>query len=143
MIKSSPKIFIDSSLFLAFIDRTDLNHQKAATVFDFLARQRYRVYTSSLVFWFTFQRLEKELGTTISYDFLQAILESSIEIVFPQKTDLIFIYRFLRNNQTKQISLSDIANARIMEKLSISTILTFDNWSNLLGTKVSNLITDQ
>lgn len=136
----SLKVFVDSSLFLAFIDRTDLNHLKSASIFEFLAKQRYHLFTSSIVVIQTFNALEKNLGSTISLEFLQIIIESDIQILHPGEQDFIAAYRFLKLNPNRQVSLVEIINTNLMSKHGVGSVLTFDFWHSLMGTSASNLL---
>lgn len=140
MSTTSKKVFIDTSIFIAFIDRANLNHQKSTQVIEFFAKQGYQLFTSNLVVVQTFNRIEKEIGTSISLDFLQAILESDIEVIYYDQQDLIACFRFLKNYQSKQASLNEIINSHLMNKRSIPSVITYDLWHNLMGTQVSSLI---
>lgn len=137
----SKKVFIESSLFLAFIDRANLNHAKTVEIFELLGRQRYQVFTSSIVILQTFNVIGRDLGATLANDFLQAIIESNIQILHPAEPDLLAAFRYLKVNLGRQNSISSIINANLMQKHGISSILTFDFWPNIMGTVVSNLLT--
>lgn len=139
-IPPSRKIFIDNSFFISFIDRADLNHQRSASIMDFLARQGFQTYTSDLTIFLTFSRLDREFGSAVSLDFLQAILESQIQILFLNQSELFGTFRFLKSNTLRQSSLTDYANAYLMDKQNISNILTYDPWYNLRGITLSNLL---
>jgi len=139
MATTSRKIFIDSSILIAFIDRGAPNHLKAAKAIEDLARTGYRPYTSSSVVTDSYVFLSHEVGTTIALEFLQTMLQSSIEILFPQKIDLITAHRILRANRDRQIALSEALNATLMQKRGIVQILTYSYWNKLFGTYVSNL----
>lgn len=141
MPQLSYKIFLDGSILLSFIDRADLNHQKSVAIFELLGKHEYKVYTSVLVILATFSRLEKDLGSTISNEFLQSILESNISIISPSENDLAAAYRFLKTSQGRNVSLPEVMNSYLMERQSIQSILTYDYWHNLMGTSVSHLFT--
>ncbi len=137
MAQESHKIFVDSSFFIAFIDRGDLNHTKCVPVFEFLGKHNYQVYTTSLVLIQVFNRIDKELGTTISLEFLQAIMESNIEVLFPSKSEFLSAYRLLKNDPNIQVSMSELLNSILMEKNGVSAVLTYDSWVGILGTRKS------
>ena len=141
MIISSKKIFIGSSLFFAFMDRANLNHAKAIEIVEFLAHQKYQVYTSEIVVFQTFNAIERDLGSTMVTEFLQAILESSIQILYSSEADLLAAYRYIKANPGHQNPLPSIVNANLMQKNDISSILTFDFWPNIMGTTISKLVT--
>ncbi len=142
MTTHSRKIFIDSSVFIAFIDRGSPNHLKASKAIGDLASIGYRLYTSLQVITASYVLLSREVGTTVALEFLQAMLQTGIEILFPQKADLITANRILRVNRDERISLNEALNATLMQRRGIVQILTFSYWNKLFGTNVSNLMVD-
>ena len=140
MAISSKKVFVESSLFLAFIDRANLNYAKSVEILELAARQKYQLYTSGVVILQTFIAIERDLGSTVSNDFLQAILESNIQVLFLSQADFLAAFRYLKANPGRRSLLSSILNANLMQKHGVYSVLTFDFWSNAMGTTVSNLI---
>lgn len=139
MAIQSRKIFVDSSILVPFVDRGDINHQKAVKSMENLARLHYQLYTSQQNIAETYAALSRETGISVALDFLQAALQSDMEIIFPQKADLITTHRMLRSNRDRQITLREALNATLMQRRGITQILTFTYWHNLFGTYVSNL----
>lgn len=139
MALQSKKIFIDSSVLIGFIDRADANHAKSVKAMENLARLGLQLYTSSLNINEIYAVLSRETGTSVALDFLQAILQSDIELLFPQKADLITAHRMLRSNRERQLTLREVLNATLMQRRGIMQILTFTYWHNLFGSHVSNL----
>ena len=141
MTISSRKIFIESSLMLAFIDRANLKHLKSVQILELLAHHRYQVYTSDIVILQTFNAIERDLGSTVANDFLHAILESDIQILYAGESNFLMAFRYLKANPGYRSSLSNIITTDLMQKHNINSVLTFDYWPNLMGVLVSNLIT--
>ncbi len=139
MVLQSKKIFIDSSVFIGFIDRADENHPKAVKTMENLARVGYQLFTSSININEVYAVLVRETSSSVALEFLQAILQSDIEILFPQKADFITANRMLRSNREKQLTLKEALNATLMQKRGIAKIITFAYWHNLLGTMASNV----
>lgn len=140
MALQSKKIFIDSSVLMAFIDRSDTNHSKAANTMESIAKLGFQTYTSYLHISETYATLTREVGGSVALDFLQAVLQSDMEIIFPQKADLISANRMLRSNRSRQISLREVITAILMQKRGVIQILTFNYWHNLFGTYASSLL---
>lgn len=140
MATTSRKIFIDSSILIAFIDSGASNHLITTKAIEDLARIGYCLYTSLQVVTDSYALLSREGSTTVALECLQTMLQSGIEILLPQKADLITAHRILRANSDKQISVSEALNATLMQKRGIIQILTFSYWYGLFGTNVSNLI---
>jgi predicted nucleic acid-binding protein len=141
MANISHKIFIDSSVLLAFVDRADANHQKALKIMDHLARNNYQLFSSIQVVSEVYGALSREVGVSIALEFVDSILQSDMEMLFPQRADLISSYRILKTNRDKQATLREVLIACLMQKRGINQILTFTYWHSLFGTQVSNLTT--
>lgn len=139
MTLQSKKIFIDSSVLIAFIDRADANHAKVVKIMESLAQNRYHLYTSTQVISDVYSSVSREIGVSVALDFLQASLQSQIEIIFPQKADLITANRMIRSNRERQLTLREVVNATLMQRKGVTQILTFTFWHNLFGSFVSNL----
>jgi predicted nucleic acid-binding protein len=140
MPSATRKIFIHSSVLTAFVDRGSRDHLKASKAIDDAAGIGCRLYTSSQVVSETYDALTPEVGTTVSLEFLQTILQSGIEILFPQKADLITAYRILKTNRNEKLSFNEALNATLMQKKGIDQVLTFGSWNKLFGTSKSNLV---
>ncbi len=139
MALPSKKIFVDSSVLIAFIDRADNNHSKAVKAMETLAQNKYHLYTSPQVIQDVYSGISREIGISVALDFLQASLQSDIEIIFPQKADLITANRMIRSNRERQLTLKETLNATLMQRKGINQILTYHYWHNLFGSYVSNL----
>lgn len=135
----SRKIFIDSSVLISFIDRANINHPKAVKALENLARLGYHLYTSSTNIGEVYAAISREISTSVALDFLQASIQSDMEIIFPSKADLISAHRMLRGNRERQITLREVLNATLMQRKGITQILTYNYWHYLFGTFVSNL----
>lgn len=140
MALQSRKVFVDSSILVPFVDRGDVNHQRSVKSIENLARLHYQLYTSYQNIAETYATLAREVGISVALDFLQAALQSDMEIIFPQKGDLITAHRMLRGNRDRQITLREAINATLMQKRGITQILTLTYWHNLFGTYVTNVI---
>lgn len=140
MAVQSKKIFIDSSVLIAFIDRADSNHPKAVKAMETLAQNKYHLYTNPQVIQDVYATVSREIGVSVALDFLQAILQSEIEIIFPQKADLITANRMIRSNRERQLTLKETLSATLMQRRGVNQILTFTYWHNLFGSFVSNLL---
>lgn len=135
----SNKIFLDSSVTISFIDRANDNHPQAVKLLENLALKGFQLFTSINNTTEAYAYLSRETGSIVALDFLQASLQSDIEILFPQKADLITTFRILKVNKEKQVTLKEALNATLMQRKGISQILTFSYWHNLFGTSVSKL----
>lgn len=140
MSKAIKKVFIHSSVFIAFVDRGSAEHVRAAKAIDDMASIGCRLYTSSSDIAQVYDVLVPKVGITVSLEFLQTILQSGIEILFPQKGDVATAYRILKVNRNEKLSFDEALNATLMQKKGIDQVLTFGTWNKLFGTSKSNLV---
>lgn len=138
MLSKSKKVFVDSSILLSFIDRSDTNHTKAVKALDAMAKNKCQLYTSPQIIQDVYALVSREIGISVALDFLKAILQSDMEILFPQKAELITSYKLIRTNRDRQLTLREALTATLMQKRGINQILTFSYWHNLFGTHVSS-----
>lgn len=132
----SKKVFIDSSVLYSFVDRADANHAQAVRAIEQLSRQQTQLYTSIQAVQETYTAINRELGSVLGIEFLQATIESSIEVLYPQKAELVSAYRLIKLNLSRQVSFKEAITAVLMQKRGIFQILTFTYWQNLLGSSV-------
>jgi predicted nucleic acid-binding protein len=140
MFVASKKIFIESSIFLAFIDRVHPDHLKVVQLLEYLGKEGFEVYTSSLVVLNVFNRVDKDMGFTVAMEFMQAMLESNIEILVPGKGEFVSAFKFLKLSKKTLWPLAEIVNADLMVKNRLMYVLTIDKWGEVMGTKVSELV---
>ena len=141
MASTNRKIFIDSSVLTAFVDRGNTRHLRVVKAFEVAASIGYRLYTSPPIIADAYGELTSQVGTTVALEFLHTVLQSGMEIIFMQKTDLNAAYRILKVNRSEQISFDEAMNAALMQRKGITQILTFRTWHNLFGTTASTLST--
>jgi predicted nucleic acid-binding protein len=132
---ASRKIFIDASVLYAFVDRADPNHGQATKAMDYLSVQGAILFTSIQAVTDTYTGINTQLGTSIAIDFLQAMSESSMEILYPQKADMMTANRLLKTQRSQTLTLKEALTASMMQRRNITQILTFTYWHNLLGSQ--------
>lgn len=139
-MESKPKkIFIDSSVLISYIDRGSTDHLRASKVIEDMAAMRCKLYSSTIEISETYDQLVPQVGITVALEFLQVILQSGIEILFSQKSDIITAYRILKTNRNEKLSFSEALNAALMQKKGIDQVLTFGAWDPLFGITKSKL----
>jgi predicted nucleic acid-binding protein len=133
MANLSKKIFVDSSAFIAFIDRASKHHYQAIDTFQKLAYEQCHLFSSNLILYDTHDRLLSEFGGATAKEFLSTILESNIKILQTTKGDTPSALKLLNFYSDREIKIIDFINAILMNKNGINQIFTFNYWSNLIG----------
>lgn len=139
MKKTSARIFLESSIFEAFIDRSNTKHQQSVEMLNRLAKDSCLLFTSLQVVEEVFDFLMAKVSKVVAFEFLQAILESNIELIFTNRSDITSVYKLMIEYKEKQISFKEALITVLMQKNNIPKIATFRFWNNLEGTSVSGL----
>ena len=134
------KLFVDTSIFLAFIDRAHPNHLRANHLLENIASAKnYQLFTSLTNITETATVLTYDMGISLALDFVSTLLESDVEIVYPSRADLVTAHKIMKSNRDRAITPKEALNATLMQRRDVTYTLTFGSWNNLFGTHISNL----
>lgn len=122
------KIFIDTSAFVAVIDRSDNHHARAIKYWRQIENQPIAIYTTNFVFDETYTMLLLRINHQSALEFAKNILESQvIQMIYVdpalQKKALKIAERF----HDKSFSFTDCTSFAVMEENKLSQAFAFDN----------------
>ena len=126
------KVFVDTSAWIAFFDRTDDFHDRAI---DFLKTKPHLV-TSDVVLHECIAHLENRISKEVAKSFAEAVLINNIcDIVFiTYEQEMRSLKRYRKTR--KKISFVDVTNQVIAEELGLKEIFAFDRDFKNLGLKL-------
>jgi uncharacterized protein len=116
-----PRVFVDTSAWLAIMDTSDVHHGEAAEIYTLLLNSRIVLVVTILVVAETQIWLRRRFGPDAALGFLKNINESTqIEIVYPdagleKKTKLI-----LRQYADQDFSLADAISFAWLKEAGLS-----------------------
>ncbi len=121
------RVFVDTSAYLALLDRADSYHTEALAILQWLANRRFRQFTTNTLISETHALLLSSLGSARARKFLQDIAESNTVIVRTSFRDEEHAKSILFKYTDKDFSLADAISFAVMERLQISSAFTFDH----------------
>ena len=127
------KFFVDTSAWYAYFDKDDKFNLQALSLF----KKRPRLITSNVIFFETCALLQRRLGKSICLkvgDFLKK--SKTVEIVSILEEELDKAWEEFKSIPQAKISLVDVTNKIICERLGIVEIFAFDRDFKNLGLKV-------
>jgi len=122
-------VFVDTSGFFAVFVDDDPNHDHAVEVFARAEQERWRLLTSWFVAFETYALLvnraqrAREAGLT----FLGRIENDRYQIVRFRQRDIDKALEIVRSHRDKKYSLCDAHSFVVMERLKVSTAISFDS----------------
>ena len=130
-------IFIDSSAWIALLNRRDQYHSDAAATFNDLVHQDARFLTTDYVIDETATRLRSIANHSIAIMFLDQIndaKETGILTVAVIDSELFLeAERLFRQYKTATLSFTDCTSFAVCQKHKVSKAFAFDRHFNLLG----------
>lgn len=129
----SKKVMVSSSVLYAFVDRAHAQYPQAAAYFRYFAQERYQVYTSYLSISDTYQEIYVKISPSLAKDFLRAILQSSINILYPTESDMKVALKTLINYRNTELSFKESQMAVLANRHSIPQVCAFEYLHPLFG----------
>lgn len=127
MQKSFPSfIFVDSSAFLALLDKDDENHKKAVSILKKLSKKRVSLFTTNFVRAEAHALILSVLGADSARRFLEELERSSVLILPADETDEKKAREIIFKYQDKDFSLVDTISFAVMERVGARTAFAFD-----------------
>jgi len=120
------RIFVDSSGFYAPLDRTDVNYNRAKSIYDDLANQKVILSTTNAVIFETYALILNRLGRKYALALLDAVEVGDIQVIRVTEEDEKQAISILRKFGDKPFSFCDALSFAVMERLDISEAIAFD-----------------
>ncbi|MBI2034451.1 MAG: PIN domain-containing protein [Candidatus Levybacteria bacterium] len=133
MAKQSKKVFIESGVFFAFVDRANPRYNEAAAYFRYFAQEQYQVFTSYSVIEETYKQIYENISPSLAKDFLRGIMLSNINILYPTEADTKKALKTLINFRGTELTFKSAHSAVLANKNTINQICTFDYLHPLFG----------
>jgi predicted nucleic acid-binding protein len=131
----SKKVYIASDGFNAFIDRGHDKHVTSGAFFRYFAMENFQLYTTFLTVHKTYEYLDSNIGTSLAKDYLRAIYMSSINLLYPEPSDVKSAIKLVAQSSTTDLSFSKALMMVICNKRNIPQICTFDFLHSFFGLK--------
>lgn len=126
------RIFVDTSAWYAYFDRSDGDHQKAAAFF----KKRPGLVTSNLVLSETLALLQRRVGKKVAKKAGNFLLRSSLVEMVGLGQELLRETFSVFEKAPAKISFVDCSNRVAMKSLHLKIIFCFDQDFKKLGLKV-------
>ena len=129
----SRKVYIASDGFAAFIDRGHQKHVQAGAYFRYFAQESFQLYTSFVTLNEAYEELYKSISPSIAKDFLRAMYLSSVNIVYPEPSDIKSAIKIVATSSSIELTFSKALTSVLCNKKSIPQIYTFEFLHTLFG----------
>lgn len=122
----SKKVYIESSILCAFIDRAHPKHEQATAFFRYFAQEEYVLFTDSISIVSSYDTIYKDISPSLAKDFLRTLALSSINVIYPEEADMKATLKALVNYRSTELTYQKALVAVLANKRGIAQIATFD-----------------
>lgn len=133
MANQSKKVFIESGVFYAFINRAHAKYPQAAAYFRYFAQENYQVFTSYPVLEKVYEELYEKISPSLAKDFIRGLSLSSINILYPTESDLKASLKTLINYRNTELTFRSSQTAVLSNRNYINQVCTFEYLHPLFG----------
>lgn len=118
-------IFVDTSVFLAVLNKDDLNNERASITLSNLVENGEILLCTNYILVEAYALIQNRMGMDAINDFQKDILPSMNVAWIDKEEHQNIATRFISNNR-RQLSFVDCSSFEIMQRLGIHTAFTFD-----------------
>ncbi len=118
-------VFVDTSAFLAVLNKDDLNNESASATLINLVESGEELLCTNYILVEAYALIQNRMGMDAINDFQKDILPS-LNITWIDKEEHKGIVTTFISSNRRQLSFVDCSSFEIMKQLGIKTVFTFD-----------------
>lgn len=127
-------LFIDTSAFIALIDKDDQYHAQAREFYQKKLSPPFKLTTTNFVVCETINFLRARLPLKYAVEYRDDIITSKIVSIIHITPDMeISAFNVMKRHKDKNYSFTDCTSFVVMKELSITTSFTFDEHFRQMG----------
>jgi len=139
MAQVSKKVFIESDIFYAFVNRAHTRHPQSTAFFRYFAQEKFQIFTSYPVIEESYKEIYEKISPSLAKDYARGISLSAVNMLYPSDSDHKAALKALINYQNTELTLRESQSAVLANRNFISQICTFKYIHPLFGITTFNL----
>lgn len=136
MAAQSKKVYLDTSVFLAFIDRAHVKYNEATAYFRYFGIEEYQLFTDPITVIEAYNRIYKDISPSLAKDFLRVLALSNINFIFPDESDMKAALKTLVNFKSTDLTYHGALLSVLANRRGVPQICTFEYLPQLFGINI-------
>ncbi|MBI5044655.1 MAG: PIN domain-containing protein [Candidatus Levybacteria bacterium] len=129
----SKKVYLDSSVFVAFIDRAHIKYDQATAYFRYFALEEYQLFSDPYTLIDAYNRLYNDISPSLAKDFMRVMALSNITMVYPEESDVKNALKAIVNFKTTDLTYPKALLSVLANRRGVPQICSFDYMPALFG----------
>jgi len=117
------KVFVDTGVFYATLNRKDEHHHEAVQLFMQAVEEEWQLFTSNFVVAETHALILTRLGRDLAADWLQDVPSVVVRVT---EEDERKAKRIIFDYKDKEFSYCDATSFAVMERIDVREVMAFD-----------------
>lgn len=139
MAQVSKKVFIESDIFYAFVNRAHARYPQSTAFFRYFAQEKFQIFTSYPVIEESYKEIYEKISPSLAKDFARGVSLSAVNMLYPSDSDHKAALKALINYQNTELTLRESQSAVLANRNMISQVCTFRYLHPLFGITTFNL----
>lgn len=129
----SKKVYLDSSTFLAFIDRAHIKYDQATAYFRYFGIEEYQLFSDPIQLVEAYNKIYNDISPSLAKDFMRVMALSNINLIYAEDQDMKAALKALVNFKTTDLTFPKALLSVLANKRGISQICSFEYTPQLFG----------
>jgi len=129
----SKKVYLDSSCFVAFIDRAHIKYDQATAYFRYFGIEEYQLFSDPMSILEAYNRLYTDISPSLAKDFMRVMALSNVNMIYPEDGDMKAALKTIVNYKTTDLTFNKALLSVLANRRGVSQVCTFEYMPQLFG----------
>lgn len=129
----SKKVYLDSSAYVAFMDRAHIKYDQATAYFRYFGIEEYQLFSDPMMLNEAYERVYRDISPSLAKDFLRVMALSNVNMIYPDESDYKAALKAMVNFKTTDLTYSKALLSVLANRRGVSQICTFEYLPPLFG----------
>ena len=129
----SKKVYLDSSTFVAFIDRAHIKYDQATAYFRYFGIEEYQLFSDPVTILESYNRLYTDISPSLAKDSMRVMALSNVNMIYPEDADMKAALKAIVNFKTTDLTFNKALLSVLANRRGVSQICTFEYMPQLFG----------
>jgi predicted nucleic acid-binding protein len=129
----SKKVYLDSSTFVAFIDRAHIKYDQATAYFRYFGIEEYQLFSDPISILDAYNRFYTDISPSLAKDFMRVMALSNVNMIYPEDADMKAALKAIVNFKTTDLTFNKALLSVLANRRGVSQICTFEYMPQLFG----------
>jgi predicted nucleic acid-binding protein len=130
---TSKKVYLDSSCFVAFVDRAHIKYDQATAYFRYFGIEEYQLFSDPVQIVEAYNRLYNDISPSLAKDFMRVMALSNVNMVYAEDSDMKAALKAIVNFKTTDLTFPKALVSVLANRRGVPQVCSFEYMPQLFG----------